>query len=169
MLKSIRILLDIAAHYDYEIWQIDVKTAFLNGNLSEEVYMIQPKGFTSKDSNKVCKLQKSIYGLKQASRSWNIRFDETIKEFVFSQNVDEPCVYKKISGGAIVFLVLYVDDILIIGNDIFKRFSMKDLGEAAYILGIRIYRDRSNRLLGLSQSMYIDKVLKRFSVWETPF
>ena len=64
MLKSIRILLAIAAHYDYEIWQMDVKTAFLNGNLSEEVYMTQPEGFISKNSNQVCKLQRSIYGLK---------------------------------------------------------------------------------------------------------
>ena len=69
MVKSIRILLAIVAHYDYEIWQMDVKTTFLNGNLTEEVYMTQPEGFISKDSNKVCKLQKSIYGLKQALRS----------------------------------------------------------------------------------------------------
>ena len=73
MLKSIRILLAIAAFYDYEIWQTDVKTAFLNGNLSEDVYMIQPEGFVDpKNATKICKLQKSIYGLKQASRSWNI-------------------------------------------------------------------------------------------------
>ena len=111
MLKSIRILLAIAAHYDYEIWQMDVKTTFLNENLSEEVYMTQPEGFISENCSKVCKLQRSIYGLKQASRSWNIRFDKTIKEFGFSQNLDEPCVYKKTSGSAIVFIVLYVDDI----------------------------------------------------------
>ena len=72
MLKSIRILLVIATHYDYEIWQMDVKTTFLNGNLTDEVYMTQPKGFTSESGSKVCKLQRSIYGLKQASRSWNI-------------------------------------------------------------------------------------------------
>ena len=112
--------------------------------------------------------------MKQASRSWNIRFDETIKEFGFSQNLDKPCVYKKTSGSAIVFLVLYVDDILLIGNVVSvlqsvkiwlsKNFSMKDLGEATYILGIKIYRDRSKRLLGLSQSTYIDKMLKRFSM-----
>ena len=71
---------------------------FLNGNLSKDVYMTQPEGFTSKDGSKVCKLQKSIYGLKQASRSWNIRIYETIKEFGFSQNQDEACVYKKVSG-----------------------------------------------------------------------
>ena len=88
--------------------------------------------------------------------------------------MDESCVYKKTSGSAIIFLVLYVDDILLIGNDIpmlqsvktwlSSKFSMKDLGEASYILGIKIYRDRSKRMLGLSQSRYIDLVLKRFSM-----
>ena len=72
MLKSIQIMFAIAAHLDYEIWQIDVKTAFLNRELEEEVYMIQLEDFISTDEFKVCKLQKSIYGLKQASRSWNI-------------------------------------------------------------------------------------------------
>ena len=142
MLKSIRIMLAIAAYHDYEIWQMDVKTAFLNGFLEEEVYMSQPEGFISKNKpNQVCKLKRSIYGLKQASRSWNIRFDETIKSFDFIKNMDEPCVYKKTSGSAIVFLVLYVDDILLIGNDIpmlqsvkvwlSNQFSMKELGEAS--------------------------------------
>ena len=87
MLKSIRILLAIAAYFDYEIWQIDVKTAFLNGNIEEELYMIQPEGFVDlKDAGKVCKLQRTIYGLKQASRSWNLRFDEVIETFGFVQN-----------------------------------------------------------------------------------
>ena len=88
--------------------------------------------------------------------------------------MDEPCVYKKISGSALVFLVLYVDDILIIGNDILmlqlvktwlsSKFSIKDLGDTSYILSIRIYRDRSKRMLGLSQSRHIDLVLKRFNM-----
>ncbi|KAK8596896.1 hypothetical protein V6N12_065375 [Hibiscus sabdariffa] len=178
MIKSIRILLAVAAFHDYEIWQMDVKTAFLNGKLEEDVYMTQPEGFvTPEDARKVCKLQRSIYGLKQASRSWNLRFNEAIQEFGFIRNEDEPCVYKKFSGSIVSFLVLYVDDILIIGNDIptlqsiktwlSSCFSMKDLGEAAYILGVKIYRDRSRRLLGLSQSTYIDKVLKRFSMEES--
>ena len=97
---------------------MDVKTTFLNGNLFKDVYMTQPKGFTSGNGSKVCKLQRSIYGLKQASRSWNIRFGETIKEFVLSQNLDEPCVYKKDGGNVVVFLVLYVGDISINGNDV---------------------------------------------------
>jgi hypothetical protein len=80
MLKSIRILLAIAAHYDYEIWQMDVKTVFLNGNLTEDVYMIQPEGFVDpQNSGIVCMLRKSIYGLKQGSRSWNLCFDEVIR------------------------------------------------------------------------------------------
>ena len=112
--------------------------------------------------------------MKQASRSWNLCFDEAIKVFGFIKNEDEPYVYKKVSGSAIVFLVLYVDDILLIGNNIpalqnikswlGSCFSMKDLGEAAYILGIKIYRDKSKRMIGLSLSTYIDKVLNRFSM-----
>jgi len=175
MLKSIRILLSIAAALDYEIWQMDVKTAFLNGNLDERIYMAQPDGFIEKGlEEKVCELQKSIYGLKQASRSWNIRFDETVKTYGFVQSMDEPCVYKLIQEGKVVFLVLYVDDILLIGNDVgrltevklwlAKQFDMKDLGEAAYVLGIQIFRDRKNKQLALSQASYIDKVMDRFAM-----
>ncbi|KAJ9561114.1 hypothetical protein OSB04_006274 [Centaurea solstitialis] len=178
MLKSIRILMAISAYFNYEIWQMDVKTAFLNGKLTEDVYMEQPEGFEDpKNPNKVCKLLKSIYGLKQASRSWNLHFDERIKEFGFAKSEFEPCVYTKFSGSIVTFLVLYVDDILLIGNDVptlqsvkswlSKCFQMKDLGEAAYILGIKIYRNRSKRLIGLSQSTYIDKILKRFRMDES--
>ncbi|GJT94395.1 retrotransposon protein, putative, ty1-copia subclass [Tanacetum coccineum] len=117
--------------------------------------------------------KRSIYGLKQASRQWNKRFDDEIKKFGFSQNADEPCVYLKASGSNVTFLILYVDDILIMGNTTcanvtrllnptLKSVLMKDLGEAAYILGIKIYRDRSRRLIGLCQSAYIEKILKRF-------
>jgi hypothetical protein len=119
MLKSVRILLAIAAYYDYEIWQMGVKTAFLNGHHSEDVYMTQPEGFVDpENAGKICKLQRSIYGLKKASRSWNIRFDEVVKGFGFIKNEEEPCVYKRANGSALVFLVIYVDDILLIGNDV---------------------------------------------------
>jgi len=81
IIKSIRILLVIAAYYDYEIWKMDVKITFLNGNFLEDVYMTQPEGFDDpRETEKVCKLQGSIYGLKQASRSWNLRFDETVQQ-----------------------------------------------------------------------------------------
>ncbi|GJU43254.1 retrotransposon protein, putative, ty1-copia subclass [Tanacetum coccineum] len=172
-IRAIRILIAIAAYYDYEIWQMDVKTAFLNGHLSEEVYMEQPEGFVNpKYPNHVCKLKRSIYGLKQASRQWNKRFDDEIKKFGFTQNPDEPCVYQKSSRSYVAILILYVDDILLMGNNIpmlqdvksylGRSFAMKDLGDAAYILGIKIYRDRSKRLIGLCQSAYIEKILKRY-------
>ena len=91
--ESIRILLSITAHFNYEIWQMDIKTAFLNINLEEEIYMKQSEGFIAKDQeHMVCKLKMSIYGLKQASRSWIIRFDQAIKSFGFEQNLDEACV-----------------------------------------------------------------------------
>jgi hypothetical protein len=114
-----------------------------NGILTEDVYMTQHEGFVDpKHSWKICKLQKSIYRLKQASRSWNLHFDEVVKGFSFIKSVEEPCVYKNVNGTAVVFLVIYVDDILMIGNDILmmeavksslrKSFSMKDLEEAAF-------------------------------------
>ncbi|GJY27458.1 putative RNA-directed DNA polymerase [Tanacetum coccineum] len=172
-IRAIRILIAIAAFYDYEIWQMDVKIAFLNGYLDEDIYMVQPEGFVDPNHpRKVYKLQRSIYGLKQASRSWNKRFDEEIKRFGFAQNLDEPCVYQKASGSNVTFLILYVDNIIIMGNHIpslqsvksylGKCFAMKDLGEAAFILEIKIYQDRSKRLIRLSQSAYMDKILKRF-------
>jgi hypothetical protein len=100
-----------------------------------------------------------------------------VKEFDFIMNLEEHCIYKKVSGSTIVFLVLYVYDILLIENDILmleavkyslrKSFSMKDLGEPAYILGIKIYRDRSKRLFGLSQDAYIDKILNRINMQDS--
>ena len=110
----------------------------------------------------------------QASRSWNICFDEVIKAYGFIQTYGEACIYKKVSGSSIAFLILYVDDILLIGNDIEfldsikgylnKSFLMKDLGEVAYILGIKIYRDRSKCLIRLSMSTYLDRILKEFKM-----
>ena len=97
----------------------------------------------------MCKLQKSIYGLKQASRSWNIKFDQSVRIFGFDQSPDKPCVYKKSSGNVVVFLVLYIDDIIFIENDVGTlssvkvwlsvQFDMKDLEEASHILGIKFF------------------------------
>ena len=146
---------------------MDVKTAFFNGHLKEELYMTQPEGFVNpKGANKVCKLQRSICGLVQASRSWNICFASVIKAYGFVQTFEEACIYKKVSGSSVAFLILYLDDILLIGNDIEflnsikgylnKNFSMKDLGEAAYILGIKIshYKKRHIRdILGQTKKI----------------
>ena len=125
----------------------------------------------------MCKLQKSIYGLKQASRSWNIKFDLSVKSFGFIQCPDEPCVYKRRNKNVVVFLILYVDDILLIGNDVgtlssvkvwlSTQFDMKDLGEASHILGIKLIRDRQKRMLGLSLASYIDEILARYSMQDS--
>jgi hypothetical protein len=158
--------------------QMDVKMTFLNGNLTKDMYMTLPEDFVDpKNVGKICKLQKSIYGLKQASQSWNLRFDELDKGFGFIKNVEEPCVYKRVSGHKVVFLVIYLDDILLIRNNIpmleavksslRKNFSMKELGEEAYILVIKIYRDRSKRLIRLSQNAYIEKILNRFNMQDS--
>jgi len=109
---------------------------------------------------------------KQASKSWNLRFDETVKQYGFIKNKGEHCVYKKVSVSIVSFMVLYVDDILLIENDIptlqeiktwfGKCFSMKDLGEAIFIIGIKIYEDRSQRFLGLSQNTWHRQGLEEF-------
>ncbi|GJR42599.1 retrotransposon protein, putative, ty1-copia subclass [Tanacetum coccineum] len=146
----------------------------------EEILIRRSLGWRDSESNKWIDdmnagntIHDGPYG-KQASRSWNKRFDEEIKRFGFAQNLDEPCVYQKASGSNVTFLILYVDDIIIMGNHIpslqsvkdylGKCFAMKDLGEAAFILGIKIYRDRSKRLIGLSQNAYMDKILKRYKM-----
>ena len=108
----------------------------------------------------MCKLNRSIYELKQASKNWNMHFNKMIKMYGFVRNGEEHCIYKWAIDSVVIFLVLYVDDILLIRNDISilqnvklwlsSQFSMKDLEEASYILGMKIYRDRSRRLLRLS-------------------
>ena len=175
MLKSVRIILAIAAYFNYEIWQMEVKTAFLNGNLTEDVYMMQPEGFVDPtNAGKICKLQKSIYGLKQASRQWYLKFDETIRKFGFKENEEDNCIYAKFRSGKFIFLILYVDDILLASSDVgllletkkflSSNFDMKDLGEASFVLGIEIHRDRTKGVLGLSQKAYLEKVLKKYSM-----
>ena len=172
---SFRIIMALVAHFDFDLHQMDVKTAFLNGNLEEEVYMKQPEGFSSSEGEHlVCKLKKSIYGLKQASRQWYLKFHEVITSFGFEENIMDQCIYQKVSGSKICFLVLYVDDILLATNDkgllyevkqfLSKNFDMKDMGEASYVIGIKIHRERSRGILGLSQETYINKVLERFNM-----
>ena len=154
---------------------MDVRTAFLNGTLDEEIYMNQPDGFVEKgNEGKVCKLNRSIYGLKQASRQWYILFDNAITSYGFSMTEGDRCIYFKIVGDKFILLSLYVDDILISSNDksmllevkswLSSKFDMKDMGNASYVLGVEIHRDRGNRTLGLSQKAYLNTVLKRFSM-----
>ncbi|GJX06043.1 putative RNA-directed DNA polymerase [Tanacetum coccineum] len=137
---SLRIVMALVAHFDLELHQMDVKTAFLNGDLHEDVYMAQPQGFKSKGQ----------------------------------EHLVDQCVYLKMSGSNFIILVLYVDDILLASNNIdllheskrflSRNFDMKDLGEASYVIGIEIHRDRANGKLGLSQKAYIERVLNRFNM-----
>jgi hypothetical protein len=173
---SFRIIMALVAHYDLELHQMDVKTAFLNGNLQENVYMAQPEGFVVEGKEHMgCKLKKSIYGLKQASRQWYIKFDEVIRSFDFTENKGDNYIYVKFKGKDFTILVLYVDDILLARSDknmlyetksfLSSNFDMKDLGDASYVLGIEIHRDRTKGILGLSQKSYIDRVLKRYNMY----
>lgn len=172
---SFRIIMALVAQLDLELHQMDVKTAFLNGELDETIYMVQPPHFELEDpKGMVCQLKKSIYGLKQASRQWYFKFAQVIVSFGFEANQIDECIYHKFSGSKVMFLVLYVDDILLATNDInmlretkkflYRFFEMKDLGEASYVLGLMIHRDRSQGILSLSQQAYIDKVLKRYGM-----
>ena len=152
---------------------MDVKTAFLNGELDEEIYMSQPMGFEVKgQERKVFKIKRSIYELKQSSRQWYFRFHDSIISHGFEMIEEDHCVYLKSSKKSVLILSLYVDDILIAGNDmdsivatkkwLSSTFKMKDMGEEHFVLRIEIVRDRSKKLLGLSQETYIKKNLERF-------
>ena len=158
---SLRIVMALVAHYDLELHQMDVKTAFLNGDLHANVYMAQPEGFVIEEKEHMgCRLKKSIYGLRQASRQWYLKFDEVIRKFNFKENEEDNCIYIKTSGSKFIILVLYVDDILLASSDLdmlyetkrflSSNFDMKDLGDASYVLGIEIHRDKSKGTLGLS-------------------
>jgi len=177
-IASIRLILAIVAYMDLELFQMDVKTAFLNGELDEEVYMDQPVGFEAKgDERKVCRLKRSIYGLKQSSRQWYLRFHDAITSFGFEMIEEDHCVYIRRSGKSVLILSLYVDDILLAGNDmssivatkkwLSSQFEIKDMGEANYVLGVKIVRDRSRKFLSLSQQTYIKKVLERFRMQDS--
>jgi hypothetical protein len=116
--------------------------------------MAQPEGFAVNGKEQMsCKLNKSIYGLKQVSRQWNLKFDQVIKKFGFRENDVDNCIYMKTKGGKFIILVLYVDAILLASSDknmlhetkgfLSSNFDMKNLGEASYVLDIEIHRDRT--------------------------
>ena len=171
-ITSIRMVLAIAALQNLEIHQMDVKTAFLNGDLDEEIYMEQPEGFVALgQEKKVCKLVKSLYGLKQAPKQWHQKFDSVVLANGFKINECDKCIYVKNTVNGYVILCLYVDDMLIVGSDdemikstkamLSTKFDMKDMGLADVILGVKILRTSDG--LVLSQSHYVDKILDKFS------
>jgi hypothetical protein len=174
-MTTIRTVLSIVAAEDLHLEQLDVKTAFLHGDLEEDIYMQQPQGYVEAGKEHlVCKLLKSLYDLKQAPRQWYLKFDKFMLKIGYIRCHADHCCYFKRFDNAYVILLLYVDDMLIAGSDIgeienlkvqmAKEFSMKDLGAAKQILGLKIERDRKNKLLKLCQKEYISKVLKRFNM-----
>ncbi|BBH02764.1 hypothetical protein Prudu_013439 [Prunus dulcis] len=141
----------------------------------EENFMRQLEEFAKEEKeHMVCKLGKAIYGLKQASRMWYFKFHQIVSSYGFEENIANQYIYLKKYGSCFIFLVLYVDDILLATNDhnllndtnelFSNNFEMKDVGDAIFVLGIEIQRDQAQGLLGLSQKTYIERILKRFDM-----
>jgi len=174
-MKSIKVVLSLAARNGLELHQMDFDTAFLNADVEEDIYMEEPEGFSSSSSGSgriVWKLRKALYGLKQASRQWNRTIDGTLRKLGFSPLVSDPCVYKKISKTKkLMLLCLYVDDTMV-GFDvtdlhewnhdkaaIAQAYPIKDLGECEWVLNMKIIRDRKRRIITLSQKAYVDRMV----------
>lgn len=170
--ESVRVLLAIATEQDLEIQQFDVKTAFLHGDLTEEIYMTVPEGVNANE-DQVCKLQKSLYGLKQAARQWNYKFDSFLKAYNFKQSIADPCVYKGHFKDVSVFLTLYVDDGLLLAETeealdevlgtLRCSFEITQESPSSFV-GIEIQRDRGKRIIFIHQRGYIERILTRFGM-----
>ena len=171
-IDTIRTILAMAAEKGWKIFQFDVKSAFLNGELQEEVYVEQPLGFEIKGSEKkVYKLEKALYGLKQAPRAWYSRIDKYFMGRNFQKSESEPTLYVKVQGvDEILIVCLYVDDMIFTGNsskmieefkkNMMSEFEMTDLGLLHYFLGMEVIQD-SNGIF-LHQGKYARDLLKRF-------
>ncbi|KAJ7009759.1 Retrovirus-related Pol polyprotein from transposon TNT 1-94 [Populus alba x Populus x berolinensis] len=175
-MSSIRVVLGLAANLNLKVEQLDVKAAFLHGDLDEEIYMEQPEGFEAKGKDQlVSKLKKSLYGLKQAPTQWYKKFDSFMVDHGYDRTTSDHCVFmKRFLDGNFIILLLYVNDMLIVGHDakkiqilkeeLSKSFAMKDLGPVKQILGMNITRDRKKEKLWLSKERYVQKVLERFNM-----
>jgi ATP-binding cassette subfamily B (MDR/TAP) protein 1 len=170
-MSSIRVVLGLAASLNLEVEQLDVKTAFLHGDLEEEIYMEQPEGFKVKGKeNLVCQLKKSLYGLKQALRQWYKKFDSFMIDHGCRRTNSDHCVFvKRFDDGEFIILLLYVDDMLIVGQnsekisklkaDMKKHYAMKDLGSAKHILGMSIRRGRKeHKVVAITRKVYREGV-----------
>lgn len=163
--SSIRFLISLAAKYDLDIDQMDAVTAFLQGDIDETIYMEQPEGFND-GSGRVCQLKRSIYGLKQASRQWNIKLNDALLKCGFKRCETDSCIYIRRMEESLIIVAVYVDDLLILYNNeswknelkenLMRDFRMKDLGKALHILGIRIHRDRKEGTISLDQRKYTE-------------
>ncbi|RVW98461.1 Retrovirus-related Pol polyprotein from transposon TNT 1-94 [Vitis vinifera] len=169
-IASVRLLLSMAAMCSWPLYQLDIKNAFLHGDLADEVYMKQPPGFVAQgESGLVCRLRRSLYGLKQSPRAWFGRFSSVVQEFgMLRSTSDHSVFYHHNSLGQCIYLVVYVDDIVITGSDqdgiqklkqhLFTHFQTKDLGKLKYFLGIEIAQSSSGVVL--SQRKYALDILE---------
>ncbi|KAH9796155.1 retrovirus-related pol polyprotein from transposon RE1 [Citrus sinensis] len=167
-LNTIRVLLSLAANLDWPLQQLDVKNAFLNGDLAEEVYMELPPGFDKEGRGLVCRLKKSLYGLKQSPRAWFDRFSRAIRQQEYKQAQTDHTLFYRHKDGKITVLIVYVDDIILTGNDIVEikrlkkilatEFDIKDLGSLRYFLGMEVARNNTG--ISVSQRKYVIDLLK---------
>jgi histone deacetylase 1/2 len=165
---TVRIILTLAVTFKWQVQQIDVNNAFLNGVLQEEVYMRQPTGFEATDKSLVCKLHKSLYGLKQAPRAWYDRLTHALLDLGFHKSKCDPSLLVKCHNGQCTYVLVYVDDILITGSSpqliqevITKlniQFALKQLGQLDYFLGIEVHHLPNGALL-LNQAKYVRDLL----------
>ena len=168
-LNTIRVLLSLAANLDWPLHQFDVKNAFLHGNLEEEIYMDIPPGYEYLERRPmVCKLKRSLYGLKQSPRAWFGRFSNAMRSYGYKQSDSDHTLFLKHDQGKITALIIYVDDMVITGNDrqemknleerLSKEFEMKNLGGLKYFLGIEVARSKEGIIL--SQRKYVLDLLE---------
>jgi hypothetical protein len=171
--STLRLLFALSVNMNVQIDHLDVKTAFLNGDLNEQVYMHQPQGFVvNGQEHKVCLLKKALYGLKQASRSWYEKIHNVLLKLNFKRCDYEPCVYIRCKENCLTVIAIYVDDILVfctntqekchLKNELMQQFEMKDLGEVKSFLGMRVCR--KGNTIYVSQKGFIEQVLKRFGM-----
>jgi hypothetical protein len=177
-MTTIRLILALACILDLELDNIDADTAYLQSNLEEKIYVKQPPGYEKYGPNGeelVCRLRKSLYGLKQSGRNWHKKIDGWFRGYGFHPTSADPCLYVKFGpNNEILVIVLHVDELIVVSNsramvDDFKqaismKFSMKDLKELDWILGMAIIRDREKKTMEISQTAYIDMMLKKFGM-----
>ena len=176
-LQSIRMMLAKVAEFDFECWQLDYNTAFLNAKVEEDVYVKMAPGYEELNNDgvpMVMRLLKSLYGLRQSPRCWYGTVDEHVVEIGFKSLKSNPCVYIYSEGSAIYFSTLYVDDVLLLAKDrkglerinrkLMGRFSMTDMGDVSLVLGMEVTRDRTKGTVTITQENYVKSLLERYGM-----
>ena len=176
--SSLRVLFALAVQNDLRMEHLDVETAFLQGDLEEDIFMYQPEGFVQKGTEtKVCKLNKALYGLKQASRAWNLKVCEVLGNLGFERSQHDPCVFIRTTKKTFLVIVLYVDDFFLFHNSsseaesvkrkLQEKFILKDLGALSYALGMQLERTRGtdgSSYLRVNQKQYIVNLLEKYGM-----